>query len=45
MTICTDVKCPRRMECQQFMRALDVNSGKRISYEKIECKGFSHYER
>lgn len=44
MTICCDVRCPQRMECRQFQRALDVNAGKESVYEIIECKDFSKFE-
>ena len=28
IAICVDIKCPSRLDCKKFTRALDVNSGK-----------------
>ncbi len=45
MTICCDVLCPQRFECKQFLRALDVNSGKEKVYEEVRCKDFNQFEK
>lgn len=35
-SICIDLKCPSRLECKKFSRALDVNAGKIKQYRIIE---------
>lgn len=34
--ICVDIKCPSRLDCKKFTRALDVNAGKIKQYRIIE---------
>ena len=43
ISICIDMKCPQRLECKKFIRALDYNGGKiKGDYKIIEkCE----YER
>jgi hypothetical protein len=43
--ICCNVNCPERFSCQLFARAMDVNSGKMMLYQIIECKNFNYYKK
>lgn len=36
VAICVDLKCPSRLDCKKFTRALDVNSGKIKEYYIID---------
>jgi hypothetical protein len=43
--ICCDVVCDVRMECGNFLRALDVNGGKiRNGYAEVKCENRKQYE-
>ncbi len=45
VSICCDVTCTIRMECQKFLRALDVNGGKIMVYDVIKCMNHGEYEK